>query len=446
VSTQVEELPDNKVRLTVDVPGAEVHHAVEHAASDLAASVKIPGFRKGKVPMPVLLSRIGKERLYAEAIESHISAWFWNAAARSRIRPVDQPQLDYDLPASDDEDWRFTATVAVLPKPELVDWTTLEVPYTEPEVPGDLVEHELNVLRSTVAELAPVDGRSAQPGDTVVVDLVAGDGGQRDYVVELGSGRLVPELEEHLVGMSAGETKEIDLERPAGEEAARIEAVLKEIKEKILPPLDDELARSASEFDTLDELRADVEERLREQVEDEADEAFRRATLDKLAEASRVQVSGPLVEARTRTLLRELDGVMQRSGASLETYLQVSGESAESLIGRLRDQAAASVAGELVLEAVADKLGVRVSDEEVDEAFRDRFEEPEKVIEQARAAGAYESERENLRLARALDRVVAEVKPIPPEQAEARERIWTPEKEKPQTETKLWTPGSKEPA
>jgi trigger factor len=446
VSAQVEELPDNKVRLTVDVPGADVHHAVEHAATDLAASVKIPGFRKGKVPMPVLVSRIGKERIYAEAIESHISGWFWNAAARSRIRPVDQPQLDYELPASDDEDWRFTATVAVLPKPELADWTTLEVPYAEPEVPVDLVDHELNVLRSTVAELAPVDGRSAEPGDTVVVDLVAGDGGQRDYVVELGSGRLVPELEEQLIGMSTGETKEIDLERPAGEEPARIEANMKEIKEKVLPPLDDELARSASEFDTLEELRADVEERLRAQVEEETDEAFRRATLDRLAEASKVQVSGPLVEARTRTLLRELDGVMQRSGASLETYLQVSGESAESLIGRLREQAAASVAGELVLEAVADKLGVQVSDEEVDEAFRDRFEEPEKVIEQARAAGAYESERENLRLARALDRVVSEVKPIPPEQAEARERIWTPDKEKPETETKLWTPGSKEPA
>jgi trigger factor len=449
VSTQVEELPDNKVRLTVDVPGAEVHHAVEHAASDLAASVKIPGFRKGKVPMPVLVSRIGKERLYAEAIESHISAWFWNAAARSRIRPVDQPHLDYELPASDSEDWRFTATVAVLPKPEVAEWTTLEVPYAEPEVPADLVEHELNVLRSTVAELAPVEGRSAQSGDTVVVDLVAGDGGQRDYVVELGSGRLVPELEEQLIGMSAGETKEIDLERPGGgggEEPARIEASMKEIKEKVLPPLDDELARAASEFDTLEELRADVEDRLRAQVEEESDEAFRRATLDKLAEASKVQVSGPLVEARTRTLLRELDGVMQRSGASLETYLQVSGESAESLIGRLREQAAASVAGELVLEAVADKLGIQVSDEEVDDAFRERFEEPEKVIEQARAAGAYESERENIRLARALDRVVGEVKPIPPEQAEARERIWTPDKEKPETETKLWTPGSKEPA
>jgi trigger factor len=446
VTTQVEELPDNKVRLTVDVPGADIHHAVEHAASDLAGTVKIPGFRKGKVPMPVLVSRIGKERLYAEAIESHISGWFWNAAARTRIRPVDQPELDYELPATDESDWRFTATVSVLPKPEVADWTTLEVPYAEPEIPDDLVEHELNVLRSTIAELAPVEGRPAESGDTVVVDLVAGDGGQRDYVVELGSGRLVPELEEKLIGMSAGETKEIELDRPGEEEAARIEAVMKEIKEKVMPPLDDELARSASEFDTLEDLRADVEERLRAQIEAEADEAFRRETLDRLAEASKVQVSGPLVEARTRTLLRELDGVMQRSGASLETYLQVSGESPENLIGRLREQAAASVAGELVLEAVADKLGLQVGDEEVDEAFRERFEEPEKVIEQARAAGAYETERENLRLAKALDQVVAEVKPIPPEQAEARERIWTPEKEKPQTETKLWTPGSKEPA
>ena len=446
MTTQVEELPDNKVRLTVDVPGADVHHAVEHAASDLAASVKIPGFRKGKVPMPVLVSRIGKERLYAEAIESHISGWFWNAAARTRIRPVEQPELDYELPASEDQDWRFTATVSVLPKPEVADWTTLEVPYAEPEVPEDLVEHELEVLRSTIAELAPVDGRPAQPGDTVVVDLVAGEGGQRDYVVELGSGRLVPELEERLIGMSAGETKEIDLDRPDGEEPARIDAVMKEIKEKVLPPLDDELARAASEFDTLAELRAEIQERLHAQIEDEADEAFRRATLDRLVEATNVQVSGPIVEARTRTLLRELDAVMRRSGATLETYLQVSGDSAENLVTRLREQAAASVAGELVLEAIADKLDIQVSDEDVDESFRARFEEPDKVIEQAREAGAYETERETIRLARALDRVAADVERIAPEQAAAREAIWTPDKEKQTTETKLWTPGSKEPA
>jgi trigger factor len=446
MARQVEELADNRIRLTVDVPGADVHHAVEHAASDLASSVKIPGFRKGKVPTPVLVSRIGKERLFSEAIESHISGWFWNAAARERIRPVEQPELDYELPASEHEDWSFTATVSVLPKPEVADWSKVQVPYEAPGVPDDLVEHELNVLRSTVAELAPVEGRPAESGDTLVLDLVRDDGAQRDYVVELGAGRLVPELEEQLIGMSAGETKEIAFERSSEDEPMSIRVTLKEIKEKILPELDDELARSASEFNTLAELRSDVEERIREQVEAEAEETFRRATLDRLVEASQVEVSGPLVEARTRTLLRELDGVLQRSGGSLEAYLQLSGDSPEEFIARLRDQAAASVAGELLLEAVADQLEIQVDDEEVDQAFRDRFEEGDKVIEQARAAGAYDTERESMRLARALDRITAEVERVPPEQAAAREAIWTPDKENPTEKPKLWTPGNKEPA
>jgi trigger factor len=444
MSAQVEELPDNKVRLTVDVPREDVHHAVEHAASDLAESVKIPGFRKGKVPMPVLMSRIGKERLFTEAIESHIAGWYGNAVARARIRPAEQPEIDYELPDSDSEDWKFTATVSVLPRPEVADWTKLQVPYAEPEVPNDLVDHELEVLRSTVAELSPVEDRPAQVGDTVIVDLVTPEGGQNDYVVELGTGRLVPELEEALVGISAGQSKEIEVELPGEEQPARVQATVKEVKEKVLPPLDDELARSASEYDTLDELRGEIERRLRDQIEAQIDEAFRRLTLDKLVEASDARVSGPLVEARTRALLRELDAVMRRSGGSLDTYLQVSGDSAENLVARLREQAAASVAGELVLEAVADQLGIQVTDEEVDEAFRERFEEPEAVIEQARAAGAYETERETLRLARALTRVTEEVVRIPPEQAAAREAIWTPDKEKPKTETKLWTPGSKE--
>jgi trigger factor len=442
MSAQVEELPDNKVRLTVDVPKADVHHAVEHAASDLAESVKIPGFRKGKVPMPVLMSRIGKERVYAEAIESHIAGWYGNAIARARIRPADNPQLDYELPSTDDQDWRFTATVSVLPKPAVADWKQVQVPYAEPEVPEDYVEHELNVLRSTIAELTPVEDRPTQQGDTVVIDLVTEEGGgQRDYVVELGTGRLLPELEEQLVGMSVGETKEIGLDRPGEAETAPVQVTMKEIKEKVLPPLDDELARSASEFDTIDDLRADVEQRIREQLENEADEAFRRATLDRLVEASNVQVDGPVVDARTRTLLRELDGVMRRSGGSLDAYLQLSGESAEALVARLREQAAASVAGEMLLEAAADQLGISVRDEEVDQAFRDRFEEGDKIIDQAKEAGVYESERETMRLARALDHIAAEVERIPPEQAAAREAIWTPDKEKPKTDTKLWTPG-----
>jgi len=441
----VEELPDNKVRITVDVPREEVHHAVEHAASDLAETVKVPGFRKGKVPMPVLVSRIGKERLYTEAIESHISGWFWNAAARTGIRPADRPELDYELPSSDSEDWRFTATVPVLPKPALPDWTQIEVPAPDAEVPSELIEAELDALRGTVAELVPAD-RPAQAGDTIVVDLVREDGqAQRDYVVELGAGRLLPELEEQLIGMAARESRELRFEQ-GDDNLAVVTATVKEVKEKVLPPLDDELARAASEFDTFDELRGEIEGRLREQVEAQVDEAFRRATLDAVVDATNVDPAGPLVDARTRTLVREMDEMMRRRGASLDTYLQVTGGSAEELVARLHNEAKRSVAGELVLDAAADQLGIEVDDEQVEEAVKERFAEPERVLEQLRAGGAFEQERESLRLQAALDRITAEVKRIPLEQAQARETIWTPDKEKAKTETKLWTPGSKEPA
>jgi trigger factor len=446
VTTQVEELADNKVRLTVEVPSADVHHAVEHAASDLAASVKIPGFRKGKVPMPVLVNRIGKARLYSEAIESHISGWYGNAVARSGIRPADRPELDYELPESDSEDWRFTATVPVLPLPEVADWTTLEVGVLEVEVPEEIVNAELDVLRSSVAALSPVDDRPAQLGDTLVVDLIrAGGEGQKDYVVELGSGRLVPELEQELVGMSVGETREIRFELP-DDQLGVVEATVKEIKEKVLPPLDDDLAKAASEHDTMDQLRAEIEGRLRQQIEAEVEESFRRAALDKLVAASNVSVDGPVVESRTRTLLESFDEMLRRRGGSLETYLQVTGSSPNDLVARFRAEARRSVAGELVLEAVADKLGIKIPDEQVDAAVAERFEEPEQVIEQLRESGAYEVERESLRFAAALDRIAGEVKRIPLEQEQAREAIWTPDKETPKTETKLWTPGSKEPA
>src|SRR5437868_15282333 len=140
MQSQVEELPENRVRLTVQVPSHDVHHAVEHAADDLAQSVKVPGFRKGRVPRQVLLQRVGRERLMTEAVESHIGGWFWNAAARARLRPGEQPDYDFELPDSADADWEVTATVGVQAKPELPDWKGLEVGVGEVEVPAGLVE------------------------------------------------------------------------------------------------------------------------------------------------------------------------------------------------------------------------------------------------------------------------------------------------------------------
>lgn len=455
MTAQVEELGGDTVRLKVDVPAHDVHHAVEHATSDLAQSVKIPGFRPGKVPIPVLKQRLGHERIFREAVDSHISGWFWNAAARARIRPVAQPQYDYELPTGDDADWQFTATVPVQPKVDVVDWTELEVGRPEAEVPEELVTLELDALRESVAELVPAGDRPAREGDTLVVDIVSPGGeAQRDTVVELGSGRLVDEVEAALVGASAGETKAVAYEL-ADESTATVEITVKEISEKVLPELDDDLARSASEFDTFAELRSDIERRLREAVDAEIESAFRANAVDALVAASKVAPAGPLVESRTRELLTGFLRSLERRGIAPETYLQLSGRSPEELTRSMQMEAALSVARELALEAVADKLGIEVSDDEVKALVREQAvaagEDADDVIEELWQHGRHEDLREDLRLRAALDRVAAEVKPIPLEQAQAREAIWTPDKEKPESETKLWTPvtdvsGSKETA
>jgi len=448
VQTHVQELPENKVRLEVEVPSADLKHALEHAASDLAGSLRIPGFRKGKVPKQVLLARVGRERLYAEAVESHIGGWFWNAAARSRIRPVAAPEYGYDLPATESESFRFSATVSVQPKIEVADWTALEVPAPEAEVPPELIEGELEALRDAVAELSPIEDRPSLAGDVLVVDLEeSGGGGQRDLVVEVGAGRLIDEIDEALVGLRAGESKEIPFARPDGSSGSAT-ATVKEIKEKVLPPVDDELAQAASEFSSLGELKASIEERLLEQLEDEIESGFRAATIDSLVDASNVEASGPLVDARVSELARGFVSSLERRGISVENYLALTGGTAEDLQGRLRAEATRSVARELVLEAVADRAAIEVADADVDAFVREQAalsgDDEDEIVAQVRANGRFESLREDLRLRRALDRVASEVKRIPVELARAREKLWTPEQEKRPSDTKLWTPGSEE--
>jgi len=444
----VEELGGNRVRLMIDVTPHELEHAVEHAASDLAGSVRIPGFRKGKVPRQVLVANVGKDRLWAEAVESHIGGWFWNAAARSRLRPVATPEYDFALPTSESEPWSFSATVEVQPTPEIVDWQGLEVPRAESVVPEELVQHEVDALRNSVAELVPADDREAREGDTLVVDLSGADGeGQPDTVIELGTGQLLGEIESALVGARAGDTRTVRYSLADGSETS-VEVEVKHVNEKVLPEADDELARSASEFDTFAELRADIEGRIREAVDERIDADFRAAAVDELVRASGVQAAGPLVEARARELLNGFVRSLANRGITPEAYFQATGQTPELLTAQVRAEAAQSVARELALEAVVEKAGIVVTDDQVKELIREQAEasgdDPDEVIEDIWAHGHQEQLREDLRLRAALDRLAADVKPIAPETHAAREAIWTPDKEKPAGETKLWTPGSEE--
>jgi trigger factor len=268
-------------------------------------------------------------------------------------------------------------------------------------------------------------------------------------VLELGSGRLLEEVERALTGASTGDARTVEYQLPDGS-ARTVEVTVKDVKEKVLPPADDELARAASEFDTLAELRGDIEATLREQLQEEVDAAFRAETVDRLVEASGASAAGPLVDARARELLNQLGRSLDRRGISADMYLQVTGQTPEQLAQGVQAEAARSVARELVLEAAADQLGIEVPDEEVDELVREQAElagiDAAELTDELRANGRFEALRADLRLRAALDRIAAEVKRIDPELASARDKLWTPDKETSPTETKLWTPASKEPA
>jgi trigger factor len=447
VKTKVEELPESRVRLDVEVPEADLKHAFEHAASDMAASLRLPGFRQGKAPLPVVVARVGREAIWQEALKSHLDSWFWSAAENTGIRPVATPEVEFEGLPADDEPFKFSATVAVLPRPEVTDWTELEVPAAEPDIPADVIDQELERIRETAAELVPVDGRAAMEGDTVVIDL-AGEGltAQRDYVVEVGADRLVPELDEALVGMSAGETKTVEL-AGAGDQKQDVALTVKDVQESVLPELDDDLAQKATEFDTLAELRADIEGRLREQLEEELNVHFREAAVDALVDSSQVETVAPLVERRTAELWSAIARSLERRGISTETYLTMTGQSAEDVVARLRAEAERSLQRELVLDAVAAKLGIEVADEEIDELIREQTAEgddPEEATRLLRESGGYEKLRADLRLKKALDEIAAGVKKIPVDLARAREKLWTPEKEKGSKGMNIWTPSSEE--
>jgi trigger factor len=446
VKTRVEELPESRVRLDVEVPQEDVAHAFEHAASDMAESLRLPGFRKGKAPVPVVIARVGREAVWQEALRGHLDSWFWSAAETSGIHPVANPEVEFEDLPDDGGTFKFSATVAVMPKPDLADWATLEVPFAEAEVPPEAVDAELDRLRETVAELAPVEDRAVREGDTVVLDIV-GEAvpSQRDYVTEVGADRLVNEIDDALPGMKRGETKSVEIQ--GAESPLPVDVTVKEVKEKVLPEIDDELARSASEFETLDELRTEIESKLLEQLTEELELRFREAAVDALVNASEVETVEPLVERRTAELWSGISRSLQMRGISTETYLTMTGQSADEVVARLRAEAEQSLARELVLDAAADKIGVGVSDEEIDELIASQSEEGDDVEESKRLLqenGGYERIRADLRLKKALDEIVAGVKRIPVELAAARDKLWTPEKEKEGTKMNIWTPGSEE--
>jgi trigger factor len=461
METTVKELPDSRVRVDVDVDAKDVEGSIDRTARQLGRDMKLPGFRKGKVPPEMVVQRLGRETVLTQALESSLGDWYERAMVESGVIPVGDPKLDLtDLPEQG-EPLRFSIEVAVRPKAELGEYRGLEVGREQPEVPEEAIETELNRLREGFARLNPVD-REAKEGDVVLIDYegrIDGEpfegGAARDYLLELGEGRVLPELEKALEGAKAGETRQATVpfpdDYPAEEVAgktAEFEVSVKEVREKELPELDDGFAAEASEFDTLAELRESISDQIRQILDRQIAERFRDAALDAAVANAKVEIPDSVIQARAAELWRRVERSLQRQGVNTETYLQAQGRTQEEMIEQARPDAERALKREAVLAAVADAEGIETTEEDMLEALQippghedHGHPEPEDALRDIRESGREELLKQDLRMQRALELIGEQAKPIPLEQATAREQIWTPEKER-EEKGGLWTPGS----
>jgi trigger factor len=471
VKTTVTELPDSRVRLQVRVPPSELEGRLERKANQLGRDLKLPGFRRGKVPAPLVIQRIGREAVLEEAVRDTLSSWYSDAIETAGIVPVGDPQVALgDLPPAG-EALEFSIEIGVLPKAELGEYEGLEVARREPAVEQEQIQQEIDAMRERLARLETAE-RPAAEGDFVVVDyagsLLGADstqgeserqalpGGEgRDQLVELGSGNLIPGFEEGLLGAGAGETRTVEVSFPAdygnkdlAGQKATFEVTVKEVKLKQLPAVDEDFAIDAG-FDSMEELREDIRRRLIEAEEARIGAEFRQAALDAAVAKARVGLTPELVKARAQEMWERMLHSLSHRGISREAYLQIAAREEPEILAEMEPDAELALRREAVLTAVVAAEGISPSEQELLEAIAPSAEregvEPEQLLSDLRAGGRLEEVREDLAARQAVELIAARAKPIPVAQAQARERLWTPESghdrpDAPAPSGRLWTP------
>ena len=461
VKTATTELGDSRVRVKVEVPSDALERELQSAASELGREMKIPGFRSGKVPPQVVIQQVGREAVLDEAVRRGLPSWYEEALADAGVATVGDPKVDLDDLPQKGAPLAFTIEVGVVPPARLGDYRGLEVGRREPGVDPDEIQAELERVRESLASLETVD-RPAASGDFLVLDFAgtvegeAFEGGDaRGQVVELGSGRLVPGFEEQLDSAAAGESREVSVTFPddyPAENLAGRDAVfaveVKEVKEKRLPELDDDFAVEAGGYDSLDELRAEIEQRLGEADERAIEGEFREAAVDAAVAAATVEIPHELVHAKAHEMWHRTARRLGAQGIDPQRYLELSGKTEEELVTDSESDAELALQREAVLAAIVEAEGIEVTDEEVTAALREAAgpdatdKQIKRALKRARSQGADEALREDIAMRRAVDLLVEHAKPIPVDQAAAREKLWTPEKEREEPAGQIWTPGS----
>lgn len=435
-----EKLGQSKVQLTIEIPEEQFEESLQRAYKTVVQKITVPGFRKGKAPRKVLESMYGKEILLEDALQDAVPRACSEAieAAQDEYTAVSSPEYDI-VSAEIGKPIVFKATFEIKPEVALGEYKGIKLEKTAVEVAKEAIDTEIRKMQQRYAKLIVVEDEAAQEGDTVTIDFegkideVPFEGGKgENYPLELGSHTFIPGFEDQLIGVKTGETKDITVTFPteypaenlAGKDAV-FTVTVKEIKRKELAPLDDEFAKDVSEFDSMQELRNDIANKLKEAAEKKAENQLRLAAVKKVSENTQVEIPQAMIDNRVNQMINDFAYHLATQGITLEKYLEGTNTKIEDIKAYYEGEARSMVKADLVLEAVAKAEGIKATAEDVEKQIKRMAEqykqEPEKIREALEKQGQLSGLEFGIMLDKAVDFVVehAKVEIVPAQTAEA---------------------------
>ncbi|WP_199618426.1 trigger factor [Paenibacillus alkalitolerans] len=424
-----EKIEKNVGVLTIEVESDQVNEAINKAFKKVANRINVPGFRKGKVPRQIFEAKFGVESLYQDAIDIILPEAYTFALQETGIEPIDRPEVDIEQ-FGKNQSMKLKAKVQVKPEVELGEYKGLEVEHKEVSVTAEEIDEELKRLQTRHAELVPIEEGAAANGDIVSIDFegfVDGEpfeGGKAEkYSLELGSNSFIPGFEDSVIGMSVGEEKDIEVTFPESYQAENLAgkpAVFKvkvnEIKRKNLPELDDEFAKDVSEFDTLEEFKSDIEQRIAKRKERENRIHIEQTVIDKAAANAKVEVPSVMVENQLNEMVQEFESRLRSQGMNLEMYFQFSGQDENALKEQMQPDAEKRVLHALVLESIAKAEGLEATDEELEKELQEMSETYRRPVDELRrileSNGRLDDIRNELSTKKAVDFLVEHSKSV----------------------------------
>ena len=426
-----EKLDKSKVALTIEADAAAFEAAINKAYLKQRGKISVPGFRPGKAPRKMIESMYGAEVFYEEAVNILLPDAYEDAVKEQELKVVGYPEVELESCGKDGV--VFKCTVAVYPEVTLGQYKGLEAPKAEVNVTDEDVENRLNEMADRNSRLVSVE-REIQKGDTADIDFegfdngVPFDGGKgENFDLEIGSGSFVPGFEDQLVGMKAGEEKDIDITFPedyhkelAGK-AVVFHVKLNKVTETIVPEQDDEFAKDVSEFDTLDELKADIRAKALENAKKQADSAFEQAAVDKAAENTTVDMPKALVENELDIQMERFGYQLQMSGYSMEQYAKMMGGDVSTMRNAFRPAAEKQAKISVTLEKIAEVEGITASDEDIEAEFKSLAEQYELEVDKVKEMVPMDELTGSIKTRKAIKVIVDSAVPVAPKAEEKTE-------------------------